>query len=799
MLNRLQAEELPFSQEIDQVVAATYFGPEIPSASDLEFQRRIYLDLIGRGPTVKETADFLAKVDSFQNEPSKARTLLIDDLLARDEFAFYYSKVLEVMFTERREVISTLEFRAFLRKWLEANRPLNELCMEILGGDGTGKDLRAAGSFIINRNAEPNLVTRDVSRIFLGRDVRCAQCHDHPLIDDYNQADYYGLLSFVNRTYLFTDEKRGNLPFLGEKGEGDLEFNSVFRPQDGKSTAQPILPMSIAMDAEPNFVDIADVYIIAPGKTERAVPRYSRRQQLAVLATHPENESFNRNIANRLWANMMGQGVVHPVDMHHADNPPVNSTLLRLLSQYLVQSNYDLKEFLRQIARSKTYQRSSQVTNLDSWIEPNDLTTTLEVSVKNAQESARQLESQRARFREELAVAGNRLSKSQADVSKLQQNVNSAKQQLQLLVEQLDKDSKALAELKAKQATQQEVVKSLNVSLQEVAKILQATPADTELTSYRTLLDMRVMTANMLIATLNEQLDDLQETVESVQEQISDQRSRIHALVNRHSALSLFVVEARGVERHLRKQVQSVDDQLADLKRQEEQISILNRWRTLRNAARQASITGNTTEVESQKLQLDVAETELLEMWRRSFGLFRIRALSPEQMSGATYYALEMHTPIEERSKSEWATMHQANPELRDDQKKQLSFIAAAISNHIWDTVEDLIVPGFSFAPGSPQDGFFAAVDQALTMQNDATLQGWLKPATGNLVDRLTKTEDPALFAEQLYLSVLCRLPDIEERKMVAERLNGDANQRAAAIQELVWGLLASAEFRFLL
>jgi hypothetical protein len=63
----------------------------------------------------------------------------------------------------------------------------------------------------------------------------------------------------------------------------------------------------------------------------------------------------------------------------------------------------------------------------------------------------------------------------------------------------------------------------------------------------------------------------------------------------------------------------------------------------------------------------------------------------------------------------------------------------------------------------------------------------------------LTKTEDPALIAEQLYLSVLCRLPDIEERKMVAERLNGDANQRAAAVQELVWGLLASAEFRFLL
>ena len=175
---------------------------------------------------------------SSQIGSAVARDQLIDDLLSRDEFTRYYAKVLEVMFTERREAISPLLFRAVIRQWLEQKRPLNELCTEILASDGTGDQLSAAASFIVNRNADPNLVTRDIGRIFFGRDVQCAQCHDHPLIDDYEQSEYFGILSFVNRTYLFKDEKRGGALLLGEKGEGALEFASVFAAVDQALTIQ---------------------------------------------------------------------------------------------------------------------------------------------------------------------------------------------------------------------------------------------------------------------------------------------------------------------------------------------------------------------------------------------------------------------------------------------------------------------------------------------------------------------------------------------------------------------------------
>lgn len=563
--------------------------------------------------------------------------------------------------------------------------------------------------------------------------------------------------------------------------------------------AEPILPMSLAMDAEPDFVDSADAYLVAPEKTQRAVPRYSRRQQLAVLATHPENEAFNRNMANRLWANMLGQGIVHPVDMHHSDNPPISSALLRLLADHLVSSNYDLREILRQIARSKAYQRSSRVPNLDSWMEPGELRGTLESELIKAQLSARQLKPQREQFEAEMSVATDRLTKSQADVDQLQQKVDLAKTQLQQMVERAEKLSKALIEQQAKKGKQQELINSLQTALQEADKILKATPDDTELAASRALLDSRLNAANQAQAALNGQIEEQQEQLEDAKVRIDDQRGRIHALVNRRLALGEFVVEARGVQRLLRKQIQAIDDKLSDYRQQEARIQILRNWLTQREATRQATTGGNDAVVATQKLKLESVEAELLEMWRRSFGLSRIRALSPEQMTGATYYALEMYRPIEEKTQAEWASNHQANPEMRDDLKKRQQSITAAISSNIWDTVEDLIVPRFSFAPGSPQDGFFATVDQALMMQNDATYQSWLKAAPGNLVDRLMKTENTDLLAEQLYLTILCRMPDGEERKMVSEMLKCDSDQRPAVVQELVWGLLASAEFRFLL
>jgi hypothetical protein len=107
------------------------------------------------------------------------------------------------------------------------------------------------------------------------------------------------------------------------------------------------------------------------------------------------------------------------------------------------------------------------------------------------------------------------------------------------------------------------------------------------------------------------------------------------------------------------------------------------------------------------------------------------------------------------------------------------------------------VVTPFAAPPGAPQDAFFATVDQALMIQNDATFQGWLKVSDGNLLQRLESIAEPELLAGQLYLSVLGRLPVPEETAMVRELLERAGAERSAVTAELVWGLLASSEFRF--
>lgn len=793
--SQARRESGTLADRIDATMAEFHRGPQVPLAGDYEFHRRIYLDLVGRGPTGEETEEFARRLQAGDKSSEVVRNELVDDLLERDEFSRYYAKVLEVMFTERREVIAVQEFRGWIHQWLEQRRPLNEMCTEILAADGTGAENRAAASFILNRQAEPNLVTRDVGRIFLGRDMQCAQCHDHPLVSGYLQSDYYGLLSFVHRTYLFQDEKRGNLPYLGEKSDGELQFASVFEPEAGKSVAQPVLPMAMAMDSEPDFLNATDAYVVAPEKDKRGIPRYSRRQQLAVLATHPENESFNRNLANRLWANMMGMGVVHPVDMHHAGNPPTSSKLLRLLSDELVASQYNLRDFLRQIARSKAYQRSVVLPELDQWPGPPGGLEALEQEAARCDAKMAELKPQADQVTTELAQAAKQVRKYQDDVNRLQTQCDEAKKQLQELMSQSDKEVARSTEVKEKQSRQQQLVDALQAAMGEADKILKLTPEDQELVASRTLLNTRLEKAKTDKATLDSELESLQEEVEDASFRVEDQRSRIFSLVNRRMALGEFVIEARGVQRRLMKQAQVVADAQADCEQQKVRLQTLRDWLAVRDEL--ARTAGDETLLAELRLRQDRCRTELIESWYRSYALRRVRSLTPEQMAGATYIALEMDRLIRAKALSEWETTQQGNPADLADARKRQAFVSGKVAENQWDTVEDLVVTRFSSPAGAPQDGFFATVDQALMIQNDPAFQAWLKGAEGTLIHRLATIEDPAVVAQQLYLVVLGRTPDADEETMVRELLTRYASERAAIVQELVWGLLASTEFRF--
>jgi hypothetical protein len=249
-------------------------------------------------------------------------------------------------------------WEAYLRAAVAENRPYDQFVREILAADGVDPKTRPAAKFLLDRNLDPTTVTRDLSRIFLGRDLQCAQCHDHPLIDDYKQEHYYGIQAFLNRSFLFPNPQAPTA-VIAEKAEGDVNFVSVFDKAKKQNTTPPRMPGGRAInELKP---EKGKEYKVAPAANVRPVPTFSRRELLAPAFTSPENPAFARNAVNRLWAMMMGRGLVHPVDMDHGGNKPSHPELLDFLAADFAAHKYDVKRLIRQLALSETYQRSSEV------------------------------------------------------------------------------------------------------------------------------------------------------------------------------------------------------------------------------------------------------------------------------------------------------------------------------------------------------------------------------------------------------------------------------------------------------
>ncbi len=343
--------DMPLHEKIDRAIEDGREGRLASAATDGEFLRRASLDLTGMIPTVSEARSFLDDPSPYK------RAKLIDRLLASPEYARRMQIVFDVMLMERRpdKHVPSADWDEYLRESFARNKPYDQLVREILAADGSEPDRRAPAKFVLDREADPNLLTRDVGRLFLGRDFQCAQCHDHPLIDDYKQAHYYGLFAFFSRSYLVTDAS--NVTSLAEKADGDVTFASVFKKKITHKTGPHVLD---APEITEPAVAKGQEYWVYPADKVRAIPRHSRRAGLPSHLASPEVPEFSRNIVNRLWALMMGRGLVQPLDFQHEDNPPSHPELLEMLANEFVALRYDVKAFLRELSLTRTYQRSSE-------------------------------------------------------------------------------------------------------------------------------------------------------------------------------------------------------------------------------------------------------------------------------------------------------------------------------------------------------------------------------------------------------------------------------------------------------
>ncbi|WP_020473229.1 DUF1549 domain-containing protein [Zavarzinella formosa] len=363
----------PLSARIDQLISAKASNAKFSNLSDnAEFLRRIYLDLAGRIPARDETARFLADAS-----PTK-RSKLIDDLLNGPDFPTRMSEQFHVMFMER--LGDHADWSAYLLESFKKNKPWNQIAKEILRADGSNPETKGSSFFMSKRlehygqqTVDYSALTRDIGRLFLGKDLRCAECHDHLFIEEYKQKDFKGLFAFVQNAFL-NDEKTA---VVGEKPmPGKVPFMSVFK-KIPKETG-PGLPGGkelevVVFKKGEEYAKAPDPKAKSPGQL-----KFSPLTLLSEQVPSKESPDFARNITNRIWFLLLGRGIVHPLDLHHAGNPPSHPELLALLADEFVAHGYDIKWLITEITRSQTYQRSGKLPEGVAKAEPQLFVTSLE-------------------------------------------------------------------------------------------------------------------------------------------------------------------------------------------------------------------------------------------------------------------------------------------------------------------------------------------------------------------------------------------------------------------------------------
>jgi len=292
---------------------------------DSVFVRRAYLDILGVLPTVDEARTFLADV----NENKRAD--LIDVLLERPEFselwAMKWADVLRVRSSLQLDAKGMHRYNDWLRQSITNNTPMDELVRELLTAEGGNFTSPTSNFYLIER--EPNLMAENVAQVFTGVRIQCAQCHNHPF-DRWTMDDYYSFSAFFSQ--------------VGRKPASDPRETIVFDRRSGE------------------VKNIRDNQVMKPKFLGGEQPETKNKDRRAVLAkwlTSPENPWFAKNFANRIWAHFMGKGIIDPVDDVRVSNPASNPQLLAELGKRLADNKYDMRQLVREICNSNTYQAST--------------------------------------------------------------------------------------------------------------------------------------------------------------------------------------------------------------------------------------------------------------------------------------------------------------------------------------------------------------------------------------------------------------------------------------------------------
>ncbi len=310
--------------------------PEVTSrlVSDETFLRRVTFDLIGRQPTSEERSAFLSS-----REPNK-RAAAIDRLLENPEFgqtwARYWSDTISYRVPPPElTYLSYDEFEGWLADRLNRNIPWSVIVREILTATGKVAD-DPSTTFVAFHQADPVKLSSETSRIFLGLQIQCAECHDHKF-DHWKRTQFHNLAAFFGRTEAKLAQKKPGPTVVKAKGKGEYRMPNIEEP----SKKGQLMP--------PSFLDDRGL--------ETGASDAQRRAFLALAVTEPTSPWFSRSYVNRIWGKLNGRGFFEPVDNMAAyvqhDWPEVHDTL----AAHFAYTRFDIKGMFRLMMNTPFYQR----------------------------------------------------------------------------------------------------------------------------------------------------------------------------------------------------------------------------------------------------------------------------------------------------------------------------------------------------------------------------------------------------------------------------------------------------------
>ena len=356
----LRADESA-SAEVDRRLADEVFArwpgqPLAPRTKDEIFLRRVYLDLVGQQPTPAEVRQFVG--DSAPDKRSAKIAALLGDPRFGANAAYYWRDVILARAQTAGEGPSVHlgPTEAWFTQQFNDNVPWDQIVRSLVAAQGPFRDHGEAALFLAQRFA-PVGVAGEMSRIFLGIQIQCAECHDHPT-DRWKRQQFHEFAAFFPRV--------GSAPFERTKGArresqvASFDDAPQVRPPNMRYAGVPEYFMPDLQDPSSQGTLIAPGFFVTGKRLEAGALDAQRRQSLAEWLTARDNPWFAKAFVNRVWAELVGEGFYEPIDDLGPDRSCSAPQTLEFLADTFTDRNYDIKWLYRTILETAAYQRESR-------------------------------------------------------------------------------------------------------------------------------------------------------------------------------------------------------------------------------------------------------------------------------------------------------------------------------------------------------------------------------------------------------------------------------------------------------